>query len=568
MAGGQSTSYIDSLNKLLLETHDITDRIEIYTLLSKQYHVIDLVKAKECANQAIKLSENSDFEDFLGDSYRSLGDIAVKEDSLDLAQSYFQIALEHFERQEEYRKLAFAITVLGNIEFVRDRYSEAMYYYLDAINIAKEHEVENILPILYLNIGAIHSESDNNTDAIENFSLALQGFQKLRDSMNIAQAYHNLGAIYQKMNDFDHARIYLDNAKKIYLDFGNNDGTAGCLYNLAIIEHKKGNNKSAIELIYTALDYMQSKHIHYTAPASTKFAIYYVKLGKFYLTIEDIPNAYKYYVKGYKIALLNRQISQIALASEGISEIWKQRGNIDSSFYYFQIYNAYFDSLTNEKNIRKLAMLDAQFNYEQRLIEKEQNRIREEERERINYLILSFIITGLVLVIILMVLLLKLWRTKAKRAALEHEALRNELEIRNKELTTHVMYQLKKNEFILSISQKLQSGLFKLKPENRGLIEEIIRDLEHDSDVNTWDEFEVRFHRVHSDFNKKLLGKFPDLSANELRLCAFLRLNMNTKEIAAITYQSTNSIDTARSRLRQKLGLEKNDNLIGFLNQY
>ena len=286
------------------------------------------------------------------------------------------------------------------------------------------------------------------------------------------------------------------------------------------------------------------------------------------VTIKDLTSAYKYYIKAYKIASLNRQSSQIAAASEGISEIWGQKGNIDSSLYYFKIYHNYSDSLTDQENIRKLAMLDAQLKYEQKLNVEEQKRIREEDKERTNYLILSFVISGLVLVIIVMVLLLKLLRTKAKRAAMEHEALKSELEIRNKELTTHVMYQLKKNEFILSISKKLQAGLYKLKPENRGLIEEIIRNLEQDSDESTWDEFEVRFHRVHSDFNKKLLKQFPDLSANELRLCAFLKLNMNTKEIAAITYQSTNSIDTARSRLRQKLGLGKDDNLIGFLNQY
>ena len=74
--------------------------------------------------------------------------------------------------------------------------------------------------------------------------------------------------------------------------------------------------------------------------------------------------------------------------------------------------------------------------------------------------------------------------------------------------------------------------------------------------------------QITDEDNQKLLEKYPDLTANELRLCAFLKLNMNTKEISAVTYQSTNSIDTARSRLRQKLGIKKDDNLIAFLSQF
>jgi DNA-binding CsgD family transcriptional regulator len=70
---------------------------------------------------------------------------------------------------------------------------------------------------------------------------------------------------------------------------------------------------------------------------------------------------------------------------------------------------------------------------------------------------------------------------------------------------------------------------------------------------------------VHNDFYDKLNEKFPNLSANEKRLCAFLRLNMSTKEISAITYQSINSITVARSRLRKKLELDSDENLISFL---
>lgn len=83
----------------------------------------------------------------------------------------------------------------------------------------------------------------------------------------------------------------------------------------------------------------------------------------------------------------------------------------------------------------------------------------------------------------------------------------------------------------------------------------------------SWEDFEIRFQQVYTGFYKKLNTDYPDLTPNELRLCAFFRLNMTTKEIAAITYQSANSIVVARYRLRKKLGMEKEENLVSFLSK-
>ena len=73
---------------------------------------------------------------------------------------------------------------------------------------------------------------------------------------------------------------------------------------------------------------------------------------------------------------------------------------------------------------------------------------------------------------------------------------------------------------------------------------------------------------VHEDFYDTLLKRFPDLSPSELRLCAFLKLNMTTKEISELTGHQMNSLEMARYRLRQKLGISNSEvNLITFLSQ-
>ena len=75
--------------------------------------------------------------------------------------------------------------------------------------------------------------------------------------------------------------------------------------------------------------------------------------------------------------------------------------------------------------------------------------------------------------------------------------------------------------------------------------------------------------RVHPGFYEKLCADFPNLTQSELRLCAFLKLNLNTKEIAAINNITINSAKVARSRLRKKLNISDiNDNLVEFLSQY
>jgi DNA-binding CsgD family transcriptional regulator len=81
-------------------------------------------------------------------------------------------------------------------------------------------------------------------------------------------------------------------------------------------------------------------------------------------------------------------------------------------------------------------------------------------------------------------------------------------------------------------------------------------------DNTVWAEFEMRFQQVHQDFYRKLHETYPDLTPNEIKICAFLKLNMTTKDISAITFQSVKSIQIARTRLRKRMGIERDENLV------
>jgi len=101
--------------------------------------------------------------------------------------------------------------------------------------------------------------------------------------------------------------------------------------------------------------------------------------------------------------------------------------------------------------------------------------------------------------------------------------------------------------------------------EKEAWIQDILREMQSNLDNTVWNEFEVRFQQVHKDFYRKLMQKYPDLTPNEIKICAFLKLNMSSKEISAITFQSVKSLEVARHRLRKKMGIDRDDNLVSVL---
>jgi hypothetical protein len=129
---------------------------------------------------------------------------------------------------------------------------------------------------------------------------------------------------------------------------------------------------------------------------------------------------------------------------------------------------------------------------------------------------------------------------------------------------------MKKNELLSKISEKL--GQIEVKAQSfeiRQTIHHIGKELKKSSEQDLWEEFEIRFKEVHSNFYKKISTDFPDLTANDIRLCAFLKLNLSSKEISEITGQRVATLESTRSRIRKKLGISKTPvDLVTFLSKY
>lgn len=143
----------------------------------------------------------------------------------------------------------------------------------------------------------------------------------------------------------------------------------------------------------------------------------------------------------------------------------------------------------------------------------------------------------------------------------EREILVMEVENKNRELSNAAFNLIRKNEAL----QSLKDNLIDAKNEPRALskiVREIDAHLEGDHD---WEIFEASFNRVHDDFFKRLMHAYPDLTPGDLRLAAYLKMNLSSKEIAPLLNISIRGIENKRYRLRKKLGLSEEANLTEFI---
>jgi DNA-binding CsgD family transcriptional regulator len=150
---------------------------------------------------------------------------------------------------------------------------------------------------------------------------------------------------------------------------------------------------------------------------------------------------------------------------------------------------------------------------------------------------------------------------------LENEKLEAELRHMNKELGTSTVLILNKNEFISKVKDHLKTISHKTGDEAASKeLSKIVHDIEGNlSSDEDWEHFQVHFDKVHGDFSRSFRSKYPNLSPQDMKLSAYLRMNLSTKEIAHLLNISVRGVEISRYRLRKKLQLDRNLNLQEFI---
>jgi ligand-binding sensor domain-containing protein/DNA-binding CsgD family transcriptional regulator len=158
-------------------------------------------------------------------------------------------------------------------------------------------------------------------------------------------------------------------------------------------------------------------------------------------------------------------------------------------------------------------------------------------------------------------------QTEKELIRLKNDQLRSEMLAKDKELANSTLQMIQKNKLLNRLKTELDKLNTKTDDEmirhhNRSLIRRINREIE---DKNQWKVFEEHFEAVHEAFLKRLKTAYPDLSPRELKLAAYLRLNISTKEIALLMNISPRGVEIARYRLRKKFKLDRSTNLLNFI---
>jgi DNA-binding CsgD family transcriptional regulator len=153
-----------------------------------------------------------------------------------------------------------------------------------------------------------------------------------------------------------------------------------------------------------------------------------------------------------------------------------------------------------------------------------------------------------------------------KNKNMEEIQLKQEIELKSKELSTHVLHIIQKNQVLETLKAQLEELVKDDKRDQKKQLKQLITQINQDfNNDNYWNDFSNVFEQIHKSFFEKLNQQFPNLTATDLKLVSLLKMNMNSTDMASMLAISQDSLRIARYRLRKKLNLGQGDNLIAFL---
>ena len=157
-----------------------------------------------------------------------------------------------------------------------------------------------------------------------------------------------------------------------------------------------------------------------------------------------------------------------------------------------------------------------------------------------------------------------------KLMKLKNELLKKEIQHQSTELANRTIATIKRKEVLSQVKEEILKQREHLKfsyPEK--YLERLLRMIDNSiEDEDDWKVFRAHFDKAHDNFFKRLKQEFEDLTPKDLRLCAYLKMNLSTKEIAPLMNVSPRSVEVHRYKLRKKLGLKSEDNLTEFMISY
>lgn len=459
---------------------------------------------------------------------------------------------------------------------------QALAYYIESLELAELYNNEEVLNAIYNNLGILYSENDLYADAENYFKRALTLSRQKNKPSRIAINLINIASIKEAMNKFDSALLCNDQALKILIDQDISIYQSTINNNIGNILYKEGKIKEANKKYSRAIILENEK------PDQTNIGLYEFNIGKTFVLLSQYDSANVHLQKGLEFLKKANHSKRISEVYYWLYKNEKKVNNSKLEHSYILQSIAWKDTLINQ--IKNKWISDAQLKYEFGKIEKEIEYLEEKDKQQ------KRIIFAVVLISILFILfVLSVWKSrnrnlkqrnqilnkekeiakvekerkevervklaeevesKLKLNKIKEEKIKLELEHKNKEVVSNTIHLMNKNEILNSLLILVEQIDLAEEDDNKKIIQEMYRSIKNNINQDkAWEDFKLHFDKVHESFNTSLNQKHPDLSPTDFRLCAYLLIGLNSKEIAHVSNISPESVRKRKQRLRQKLDL-------------
>lgn len=472
----------------------------------------------------------------------------------------FELAWEELERGEKlarkreyFDSLVLFLQLKATVQNEIGNNLKAVKLNLEALEITKNVKVEPTLQVSTLIKLASCYKYLNEYDRCIYY---LKKAEKVVDGCASCESLRgevliNFGATYIHKDDLDSAEFYLidelnrldsvHRSKKRILASSN--------YWLSrLYEEKEEYDKAIHHLNITMrIDSLNKNIQHYR---QDQFQLAVILQGK-----SDYDKAIEVYKKCLENGSRNNELRLVYSCFKNLHSCYLGKGDSLHALRFLLNANEIRDSLYDINRLEEIRNLEFQHQFEiidlKKKHELEQIKSAEEKSRLITWIT---IISSAIVIIILVVLGIVAWKRSRSR-----------LMIKKKEVALYTAEISSKNEAINSAVENLNKQIVELgdNPDLRSTLNDLKFELKNE---DFWKDFEVRFRDVQAKFYRSLLRKHPDLTKNEVRLCSFVKLQLTTKEIAALTKKSIGSVNVAKHRLKKKLKLPEDQTLYAYIN--
>ena len=512
----------------------------------------------------------------------SLGQYCWETSAYTLALVHYHKALPLAEKINDEKWQARILNYLGVIYENKGEFAAAFKHHFQSLKLREKSGNNNEIAISYVNIGITFMTSGQPQKALEYYFKCLKTNQEADKSNGRidAHAYYHISTAYKEQKNYDKARDYAKKSLELATKIKENVIIIDVQNGLGLIETAQKNYEKGREYYQKVFD---------LATSAQDFLILTNNLLHFaenYQQSNDIPKAFEYAQKSLILAQKHELKAEEKSAYQLLSSLYATQGDFQQAYLYEKKFNVVRDTLFNLQKNQQISEITTQYE----TVKKEQQIEILEKDKKISKNTILGLVLGLILVMIISTFIFYGYQTRqtiqkqqatiiqAEKTQLEEklileenlkkikeEQYNQEMAHNQRELASNALHVLQKNEMLTTLQEKLNDLSGELKIKIKPFFQEIKNNIDLDKD---WNTFQLHFTQVHPVFFTRFQQNFPTLSQNDLKLLAYIRMNISNKEIANMLNITAKSVEMSRYRLKKKLNLSVEDNLDEWIVKY